>query len=105
MHRPETSETAERPGALFSNPEWISPDSDTVRYNGVPSEISIDVLLPPRPTHDLFFNHLSSTQVPLIETPDALAFDPLTVSVTDTWNFEGAFSDASFWNWMNQPNY
>ncbi|KAJ5687951.1 hypothetical protein N7536_010570 [Penicillium majusculum] len=105
MHRPETFETAERPGAFFSNSEYISPNNDTVLYNAILSEISFDAVLPPRPTYDMFFNNISSTQVPFIEIPDTLPFDPLTVSITNTWNFEGAFSDASFWNWMNQPNY
>lgn len=103
-HRFDISETADGAGPLFSN-EWISPNSDTFLYNGAPLELSFDAVLPPRPTHDLFYNHISSTQTPFMETPNSLPFDPLTVGITDSWNFEGAFSDASFWSWMNQPNH
>lgn len=91
--------------AFSSNSKWISPNSDTYYSNGTPSEFLFDAVLPPRPTHDLFFDHISSTQIPLMDTPDGLPLDPLTVNVTDDWNFEGIFSDASFWGVMNELNH
>ncbi|KAJ5293899.1 hypothetical protein PENANT_c009G01447 [Penicillium antarcticum] len=90
--------------AFFSNSTWISPNNDTYYSNGAPSGFSFDAVLPPRPTHDLFFDHISSTQIPLMDTPDGLPLDPLTVNVTDDWKFEGTFTDASFWGVMNELN-
>ncbi|KAI3196868.1 transcriptional regulator family: Fungal Specific TF [Penicillium roqueforti] len=104
-HRLNLPGDVERAGAFSNNPEWISPNSDTFIYNGTLSELSFDAVLPPRPTHDLVFNHISSTQIPVMATPESLPFDPLSVSITDSWNFEGVFSDASFWSRMNQPNH
>ncbi|CAG8889839.1 unnamed protein product [Penicillium egyptiacum] len=96
------SETEEDARAFSSNSEWTFPNSDTDPSNGAPSELSFDTVLPPRPTHDLFFDQISSAQVPFMDTPDNLPLDPLIVNATDSWNFEGAFSDASFWSLMNQ---
>ncbi|KAJ5820176.1 transcriptional regulator family: Fungal Specific TF [Penicillium riverlandense] len=103
-HRLGISET-EDAGAFSSNSTRISPNSDTDYSNGTLSEFFFDAVLPPRPTHDLFFDHISSTQIPLMDTPDGLPLDPLTVNVTDNWNFEGLFSDASFWGVMNEFNH
>ncbi|KAJ5118812.1 transcriptional regulator family: Fungal Specific TF [Penicillium atrosanguineum] len=91
--------------AFFSNSKWISPNIDTDYSNRELSEFSFDAVLPPRPTHDLFFDHISSTQIPLMDPSDGLPLDPLTVDVTDNWNFEGTFSDASFWGVMNELNH
>ena len=101
-HRLGISETED---AFFSDSKWISPNSDTDYSNVALSEFSFDAVLPPRPTHDLFFDHISSTQIPLMDTLDGLPLDPLTVNVTDNWNFEGTFSDASFWGVMNGLNH
>ncbi|KAJ6076649.1 transcriptional regulator family: Fungal Specific TF [Penicillium canescens] len=103
-HRLGIPEPAEYARAFFSNSEWISPNSDTDPYNGALSELSFDAVLPPRPTHDLFFDHISSAQIPFMDTPGSLPLDPLTVNVIDSWNFEGGFSDASFWSLMNELN-
>jgi hypothetical protein len=98
-------ETAEDGRASFIHPEWIPPNSDTNLFHGAPSKPSFDAVLPPRPTHDLFFDHLSITQIPFIDTPDSFPLDPLTVNNIDRWNFEGDFSDASFWSLMNGLNH
>ncbi|KAJ5383017.1 transcriptional regulator family: Fungal Specific TF [Penicillium concentricum] len=103
-HRLDIPENSEEDRASLSKPEWIPPNSDTGVYYGAPSELSFGAVLPPRPIHDLFYDHISSTTIPFMTTPNSLPFDPLTMSVTNSWNFEGAFSDASFWNLMNQPN-
>ncbi|CAI7674993.1 unnamed protein product [Penicillium discolor] len=92
-------------GAFFSNSKWISPNSDTYYSSRAPSEYSFDAVLPPRPTHDLFFDHILCTQIPLMDTPNGFPLDPLTGNVTDNWEFEGTFSDASFWGVMNELNH
>lgn len=91
--------------AFFSNSQWVSPNSDTGYFNGAPSEYSFDTVLPPRPTHDLFFDHISSTEIPLMDIPEGLPLDPLTGNLTDNWNFEGTFSDTSFWGVMNELHH
>jgi hypothetical protein len=91
--------------ALLSNSEWISPNSDTANSNDAPSESSFDAVLPPHPTHDLFFDHISSTPIPFMDTPNFLSLDPFAINVTDNWYFEGTFSDASFWGVMNEFNH
>lgn len=104
-HRLGISETNEDARAFSSYSKRISPNSDPDSSNGAPSEFSFEAVLPPRPIHDLFFDHISSTQTPLMDTPDSLPLDPLTVNVTDNWNFEGTFSDSSFWGLMNELNH
>ncbi|KAI9036653.1 transcription factor [Aspergillus affinis] len=94
-------ETAEDARPSFTNPEWIPSNSNTNLSHMAPSEPSFDAVIPPRPTHDLFFDHLSITQIPFTDTADSFPLDPLTVNITDRWNFEGDFSDASFWSLMN----
>jgi hypothetical protein len=95
------SEPAEDNRASFTSPERIPPTTNTNPVHGAPSRPSFDAVPPPRPTHDLFFDHLSITQVPFTDTPDSFPLDPLTVNITDGWNFEGDFSDTSFWSLMN----
>ncbi|KAJ5566718.1 transcriptional regulator family: Fungal Specific TF [Penicillium hispanicum] len=98
------SEIVEDTRPPFTSPEWIPPNSDTDLSHRAPSE-PFDAVLPPRPTHDLLFDHLSITQVPFTDTPDRFSLDPLTVNITDGWNFEGDFSDTSFWSLMNGLNH
>ncbi|CAI7620702.1 unnamed protein product [Penicillium pancosmium] len=65
------------------------------------SELSFDAVLPPCPTHDLFFDHLSTTPLPFTDTLQNYLLDPLTVNTADGLIFEGDFSDNSFWGLMN----
>ncbi|KOS46191.1 hypothetical protein ACN38_g2824 [Penicillium nordicum] len=104
-YRPGISETAEDARALFSNPQWTSSNRDTYPSNGVSSDLPFDAVLPPRPIHDLFFDHISSSQIPVMDTPDRLPLDPLTMNLTDSWNFEGTFSDSSFWGLINELDH
>jgi hypothetical protein len=98
------SETAKNAREFPSDSEWISSNSSTDSYNWVQPGVSFDAVLPPRPTHDLFHDHLSISQIPMADTPNDLSFDPLTVDLTGGWDFEGTFSDASFWSLMNEFN-
>jgi hypothetical protein len=103
-HRLGISDT-ENTRAFLSNSKCIAPSNDAHYSAGTPSEFSFDAVLPPRPTHDLFFDHISSTQIPLMDTPNGLPLDPLTLNIADNWTFEGTFSDASFWGVMNDFNH
>lgn len=98
------SETAKNGREFPSDSEWISSNSSSDSYNWVQPGLSFDAVLPPRPTHDLFHDHLSISQIPMADTPNDLSFDPLTVDLTGGWDFEGTFSDASFWSLMNEFN-
>ncbi|KAJ5329251.1 transcriptional regulator family: Fungal Specific TF [Penicillium brevicompactum] len=98
--RPSFSET-EDTRAFFNNVNWTPLNSNGYNSNGAPPDFSLDVVSPPRPTHDLFFDHIS-TQIPLMNAPDHLPVDLPTVNFTENWKFEGTFSDASFWDMMNE---
>lgn len=89
----------------FNNADLISPNSHISCSIGVQSELSFDEVPPPHPVHDLFYDHLSISQSPMPHTPNGLPFDPLTVDLTDGWDFEGTFSDTSFWSLMNEFNH
>ncbi|KAH8688803.1 hypothetical protein BGW36DRAFT_309392 [Talaromyces proteolyticus] len=101
-HRLDILETAEDFETPHSNPNWISPNSQKNFSNGTPLEPSFDTVIPPRPSHDLFYDHISSTQIPFMDTPDNLSLDPLNTNITNDWNFEGDFSNDSFWSLMNE---
>lgn len=102
--RLDTSKTAEAVGTISSSSEWISPSSYSDFSNGAPLELSFDAVLPPHPTHDLFYDHVSSTPIPFVDTLDDLLLDPINTNTRDSWNFEGTFSDTSFWSLMNDFN-
>jgi hypothetical protein len=100
-HRLDIPETAEDFETPHSNPEWISPNSQI--NSGTLLEPSFYNVLPPRPSHDLFYDHISSTQIPFMDKPDNLSLDSLTANTfTNDWNFEGDFSSDSFWSLMNE---
>ncbi|KAJ5092897.1 transcriptional regulator family: Fungal Specific TF [Penicillium angulare] len=104
-HQLGNPEIIEDATAVSSNSKWTTPNSDMDTSNGAQSEITLDTILPPRPTHDLFFDHVSSAQVPFVDISDGITMDSLTASITDNWDFEGAFSDSSFWSFMNDFNH
>ncbi|KAJ5266923.1 transcriptional regulator family: Fungal Specific TF [Penicillium angulare] len=104
-HQPGIPGSIEDATAVPSNSKWTTPNSDMLTSNGEQSELALDVILPPRPTHDLFFDHVSSTQIPFVDTSDGILVDPLTANITENWDFEGAFSDSSFWSFMNDFNH
>ncbi|KAJ5596556.1 transcriptional regulator family: Fungal Specific TF [Penicillium hetheringtonii] len=83
----------------------IKGDLD-ITSHGQLAELPFDTLLPPRPTHDLFFDHVSIPQMPVANALDQFPshLDAPTVNMLDGWNFEGDFSDSSFWNLMNELN-
>jgi hypothetical protein len=104
-HRLDIFKPAEDAIASFTNPRWIPPNNDTDFFPGTPSELPFDAVLPPRPTHDLFLDHISITQTPFTNTPDSFPLDPFTVNLTDRWNFGGDFPNTSFWSLMNELNH
>lgn len=91
--------------ASFNNPVWMPLNNNTDLSHEAPLGFYFNSILPPRPTHDLFFDHISIPQIPSTNTPNALPLDPLTANFTDGLNFEGDFSDASFWNFLNELNH
>ncbi|KAK9239825.1 hypothetical protein V1525DRAFT_338482 [Lipomyces kononenkoae] len=99
--RLDITEIAETVGTNSSSSERISPKSHRDPFNETPLDLSFDAVLPPHPTHDLFYDRVSSTQVPVVDTLDDLLLDYQSMSTTGGWNFEGNFSDTSFWSLMN----
>lgn len=99
-HRLDIPETAQDFETTHRNPELISPSSQV--NSGTPLEPSFYTVLPPRPSHDLFYDDISSTQSPFMDNPDNLSLDTLTANTTNNWNFEGDFSSDSFWSLMNE---
>ncbi|CAG7938394.1 unnamed protein product [Penicillium salamii] len=104
-HRLGNSENAEDTRNCSSDSQWISPNTNTDLHDWTQPALSFDAVLPPRPTHDLFYDHLSISQTPMADTPNGLSFDPLTVDLTNGWDFEGTFSDTSFWKLMNVSSH
>jgi hypothetical protein len=102
-YRLDISEPAEDEES-FGDSDLISPNNSTDPYNWAQSGLSFEAVLPPRPTHDLFYDHLSISQVPLDDIATNLSSDSLTFDLTDGLNFEGTFSDSSFWSLMNDFN-
>jgi hypothetical protein len=102
-HRLGISETAEDARECSSDSQWISPKT-TGLHDWTQSALPFDSVLPPRPTHDLFYDHLSISQTPMADTPNGLSFDHLTVDFTNEWDFTGTFSDTSFWNFINESS-
>lgn len=83
--------------ATFTNPIGTPSSNENI----APSELSFHAVLPPCPTHDLFFDHLSTTPIPYTDTLQNYLLDPLTANTADGLIFEGDFSDNSFWGLMN----
>ncbi|OOQ89202.1 hypothetical protein PEBR_16841 [Penicillium brasilianum] len=88
----------------FSNTDLAFLNGDPDYLMGKPSELSFNNVSPPNPTQDLFYDHLSISQITRPDAPNNLPFDPLTVDCTDGWDFEGTFADTSFWSLMNEFN-
>lgn len=83
--------------------ERTSADSHKDSYKLALSEFSFEDIQPPRPVHDLFYDHLSSTQVSIPDTPPSGIFlDSPLEEFTDNWGFEGGFTDTSFWGVLNE---
>lgn len=97
-HRLGTFEATQGFTATFAN----QPGTTSNNGNDIgPSEFSFDTVLPPFPTHDLFFDRLSATPLPLTNILQNSPFDQLTANTVEGLNFEGDFSDTSFWSLMN----
>ncbi|KAJ5988173.1 transcriptional regulator family: Fungal Specific TF [Penicillium waksmanii] len=94
-HRLGIFEATQDATATFTNPIGIPSSNEKV------SEFSFDAVLPPCPTHDLFFDHLSTTPLPFTDTLQTSVLDPFTANAADGLVFEGDFSDNSFWSLMN----
>lgn len=99
------SETAEDSTACFSDSQSVAPNTSTDLSSWTESALPFDTVLPPRPTHDLFYGHLSISQTLMADISDSLSFDPLTVDPANEWDFVGNFSDTSFWNLMNESGH
>ncbi|CAH0051625.1 unnamed protein product [Clonostachys solani] len=98
------SGTLEYGGILFHNPDCIFPNTHAAP-DREPLDVPVNTVLPPRPTSDLFYDHVSSTEIPIMDTPPSLQMDLSTIDITDSWHFEGSFDDASFWSFMNELNH
>ncbi|CAG7931722.1 unnamed protein product [Penicillium olsonii] len=84
--------------------DMMSFSNHTVSSNGISPGFLFGDVSPPRPTHDLFFDHLSGPQLPFIDQTHGIPFDPLTLETTE-WNFEGDFLADSFWSRMNELDH
>ncbi|OQE22957.1 hypothetical protein PENSTE_c009G07162 [Penicillium steckii] len=110
-HRLGTLPVAEDTGALLLDPGVASlpiEDDTDVSAQGLPVELPFGTVLPPRPIHDLLYDHVSIPQIPVanLNVPDVVSssLDAPTVNMLDGLNFEGDFSDSSFWYMMNELN-
>lgn len=88
---------------LPSSAELI-PDSRAPPTVPALSSAAFKTALPPQPIHDLFDDHLSSTQMTESNMQDNTNSDSLFVTDLDDWGFEGDFSDESFWGMLNGFN-
>jgi hypothetical protein len=104
QHRLTTFGTAGSSRDQFSNTDLASLNGHADDLMGMPSELSFNNVSPPNPVHDLFYDHLSISQITRPDAPKNLPFDPLTADLTDGWDFEGTFADTSFWSLMNEFN-
>ena len=97
------SEWDESPEPSMETSEWTQANGNVYVSIETPFDLSFDDILPPRPTHDLFYNHISATKLPSLETPGSLPLDTLPVDFTDNEEFEGVFN-ASFWDLMKDSH-
>ncbi|KAL1846303.1 hypothetical protein Plec18170_009292 [Paecilomyces lecythidis] len=105
QHRLGTFKTARSPGAQCNNADLTAPNSYADLLSNVPSELSFDSISPPHPAHDLFYDNLSIAQTLPAGIPDNISSGPLNVDLPDGWDFEGTFSDTSFWSLMNKFDF
>ncbi|KAJ5091093.1 hypothetical protein NUU61_005963 [Penicillium alfredii] len=98
----------ESPNSTGNQEQLLSNNHDAAHsvgpFNALPPELSFDTIMPPRPTHDLFYDHLSGTEIPPFDPSDGLLSDSFTTDLTDNWKFDGIYSDTSFWSLMNDFN-
>lgn len=102
-HRLGISNPANDIGNLVSDSDLISPE-DATPLNGAMPEPSFDAIPPPRPTYDLFYDHLSSAPMSFIGPQPTLPLNAPNMHGMPTWNFEGIFPEDSFWSVMNDLN-
>jgi hypothetical protein len=98
----EPKKAAEAASKTFGSSEAVFPESHWELSNSFFPDLASEAVPPPRPTHDLFYNHLSSAQTPSFGTIDQLPVDSFLGNVTENWNFEGTFPDESFWGFLNR---
>ncbi|KAF3400080.1 hypothetical protein F1880_008415 [Penicillium rolfsii] len=104
QHRLAAFGNAGSSGAQFSCTDLASTSDHAKLFTEIPSELSLNNVSPPRPIHDLFYDHLFVAEIPGADIPNNVPFDPLTMDLTDGWDFEGTFADTSFWSLMNEFN-
>jgi len=109
IHRLSTLSITEDTGESLPDPGLTTlpvEDDVDISAHGRPVELPFGAVLPPRPIHDLFFDNVSIPQMPVANAPEMFpsSTDAPTVNMLDGWNFEGDFSDSSFWNLMNELN-
>ncbi|KAJ5217239.1 transcriptional regulator family: Fungal Specific TF [Penicillium chermesinum] len=102
-HRLGMSDTVENNGAYLANPYSTPLHRDPDLSRRAPSEFPFETVLPPRPTHDLFFEQISVPQMPFTDATNDLPSHAF-ICPTDRWNLEGDFADASFWSLLNELN-
>lgn len=102
-HRLGISNTAEDTGDFVTDSGCILSD-DPTPVNGAMPEPSFDAIPPPRPTYDLFYDHLSSAPMPFVDPQPTLPWNAPDMNGMPTWNFEGIFPEDSFWSAMNELN-
>lgn len=104
-HRLDIFKSSEGVTALLTDPIGMLTNGDVDPARGDPLEFPFDAISPPRPTHDLFVDHLSMTSLPFTATQPNFSLGPQIPEITGTWDFQGDFSDASFWSFMNEFNH
>lgn len=100
MHRCNISSTTASSSNAPSSSEGSVSDSRTVSSDPEISNFSFETLPPPQPIHDFFYEHLATAQTTNGMQEDLL-MDPSLITNLDDWNFEGDFSDESFWSMLN----
>lgn len=101
QHSSNVSDSAKDSMNTPESPGLTSPTRHLPSSNVAFAGLSFDAILPPRPTHDLFYDNISSPQVPAMNPLDCSVFDSPPTDTPNTWIFEGGFSDDSFWSFMN----
>lgn len=105
MHRlgiPESTDSADK---MISSSKQIFPESRRKSPDPAFTDPSFEAISPPCPIHDLFDDHLSSAQTSSSGRSDRLPMDSFVENITGNWNFEGDFSDDSFWGFLNELDY
>ncbi|GAM40502.1 hypothetical protein TCE0_039r12900 [Talaromyces pinophilus] len=101
QHRLNNSRATSSSEIPLNNTDLASHCGCSTFFTQMPSELDFHNVSPPHPLRDLFYDHLSTVQIPPVGIPDNVSFDPLTVDLGDGWDFEGTFADESFWSFIN----